>query len=417
MIKQSYIAHRETFYNFIWRSLQIFGKQGITFLIFIISAKLLSPYEFGIYNYVLAIIFLLIIFGDFGISVATSKYVAEYNATNKDKLKSILFNSGVVIIGLTIIVIILTLTLGPIYLKEKYSYVLYLLPLLFLAPITSLYDGIYRGLKRFKSLAIISLSVGLVSLSFVYILIKTYGLVGALISQSLFYFILFLVLGIGYRDFHLKLNKEVIKEIGGYAFLIGIANISFFMYTRADIIILGKFNYITEIGYYEILNKILLILLLPSAILGDIIAPRITSLYATNNKELVYKKFKKYFGYFLALGIAMTLLVYLALPYFISIFLPKYYVSSFKIMFLLFFIILPTRIIGTFMVGGFITPSGFAKIVSINTFIFGILNILLDITLISLFGFLGVIYSTLLLNFISFTIRMALYHKKIKNSI
>src|SRR3989344_2031084 len=152
IIKIKYHQHKETINNFIWRSLQVFGKQGIIFLIFILCAKLLIPYDFGIYNYVLAIIFFLIIFGDFGISTATSKYVAEYNLTDKEKLKGVLFNSGIVILGLTIIITVLTLIIGPFYLKDKYLYVLYLLPLVFLAPMTSLYDGIYRGLKKFKQL-------------------------------------------------------------------------------------------------------------------------------------------------------------------------------------------------------------------------------------------------------------------------
>ena len=60
-------------------------KDGVNFVIFILAAKLLSPYEFGVYNYVLAAIFFLILFGDFGISMAASKYVAEYQATAPDK--------------------------------------------------------------------------------------------------------------------------------------------------------------------------------------------------------------------------------------------------------------------------------------------------------------------------------------------
>src|SRR3989338_8028547 len=114
MIKRLYNNHKETVQNFIWRAIQIFGKQGITFLIFILSAKLLIPYEFGVYNYALAIIFFLIMFGDFGISTATAKYVAEYNITNKEKLKSVLFNSGIMILGLTILITILALIFGEL---------------------------------------------------------------------------------------------------------------------------------------------------------------------------------------------------------------------------------------------------------------------------------------------------------------
>src|SRR3989344_8344395 len=108
-IKKTCQTHKETIHNFIWRALQILGQNGITFLIFILCAKLLSPYDFGIYNYALAIIFFLIIFGDFGISTATSKYVAEYNITDKEKLKAVLFNSGIIILGLTILITIITL--------------------------------------------------------------------------------------------------------------------------------------------------------------------------------------------------------------------------------------------------------------------------------------------------------------------
>ena len=142
MIKNKYNQHKEIIHNFFWRSLQIFGKQGITFLIFILCAKLLIPYEFGIYNYVLAIILFLIVFADFGMSTATSKYVTEYNITDKEKLKSVLFNSGIIILGLTFIVSSVVLLFGKFYLGEKYIYVLYLLPLIFLIPITPLYAGI-----------------------------------------------------------------------------------------------------------------------------------------------------------------------------------------------------------------------------------------------------------------------------------
>ena len=186
-ILSKYLLNKETLNNFFWRSLQIFGKQGITFFIFIICAFLLPPFEFGVYNYILAIIYFLIMFGDFGISTSVSKYVAEYSLTDKNKLKNVLFSSGILIFGLTIIITVLTVLFGEFYLKENYIYILYLLPMLFLSPMTSLYDGIYRGLKKFKELAIISTIVGIISIFMIYFLIINFGLLGALIAQSLFY--------------------------------------------------------------------------------------------------------------------------------------------------------------------------------------------------------------------------------------
>jgi O-antigen/teichoic acid export membrane protein len=226
MIKTVFNDHQETILNVFWRGLQLVVKDGVSFIIFILAAKFLIPYEFGVYNYVLAVIFFLILFGDFGISTAASKYVAEYQATDPEKLKYVLFNAGLVILVLTILVAAGTLLLGPYFLKDKYLFVLYILPMIFLAPMTSLYDGIYRGLRKFKLLALLSTSVSLLSLCFIYFLIRKYGLTGALISQNLFYFFLFLTLAFGYRDFLFKVNREILKSVGFYALIIGIIHVA-----------------------------------------------------------------------------------------------------------------------------------------------------------------------------------------------
>ena len=68
---------KETINNFLWRRLQVFGKSGVTFLIFFISAKFLKPIEFGLLSYLMVVVGALTIFCDFGLSIAVSKFVAE----------------------------------------------------------------------------------------------------------------------------------------------------------------------------------------------------------------------------------------------------------------------------------------------------------------------------------------------------
>lgn len=393
MIKSTYHNHRETIHNFFWRSLQIFGKQGITFLIFILCAKMLTPYDFGIYNYALAIIFFLIIFGDFGISTATSKYVAEYNATDKNKLKLVLFNSGIIILGLTIIITILTLIIGPWYLKDKYIYVLYLLPLIFLAPMTSLYDGIYRGLKRFKQLAIISIIIGLFSLSFVYILIKTYGIIGALIAQNIFYFILFIGLAFGYREFKIKWNKEVMKEVGRYSFIYGLAIIGNYLFIRFGILILGYYNYIEQIATYELLNKIFLIFVLPFTILGQVVAPNFTELSANKKYKIIYKKSLMYTIIFFIIGIFLGIIFYIITPIFIKYLFNTYYNEIFSNIFPFIIIIFVTNIWAATFDAGILVPIGYANIMAKFYIILGLFGSILSLILIQYFGYIGVIYS------------------------
>ncbi len=417
MLTYKYYQHKETIHNFIWRALQIGGKQGITFLIFILCAKLLIPYDFGIYNYVLAIVFLLIMFADFGISTATSKYVAEYNVTDKEKLKSVLFNSGIIILGLTIIISLITILFGKFYLGDKYIYVLYLLPLIFLIPMTSLYDGIYRGLKKFKYLSIISIIVGVFSFSFVYVLIKQYGLIGALISQNLFYFILFLALALGYREFHLKINKGVMREIGRYAFVYGIAVFGYFLFSRIDILILGHFNYINEIATYELINKIFLVLLVPFAIIGQIVAPNFARDYALKKYELIYKKLKKYTIFFIMVALIFALLTYLILPIGVKILFSNYYTPLFFMIFYPCIIIYSIHVYVTAINAGIIVSTGYAKLMTSLNIYLGIFNLILSLILLNFLGFIGIIYATLISHIIGTLFLHIRYYSKIKKLI
>lgn len=400
MIKKIYSKHKETINNSIWRALQVAGKQGVIFIIFLLCAKFLVPYDFGVYNYSLAIIFFLILFGDFGISTATSKYVTEYNITDKEKLKSVLFNSGLIILGLTIIITILTLTIGPTYLKEKYVYVLYLLPLIFLAPMTSLYDGIYRGLKKFKQLAIMSLAVGVFSIGFVYILIKGYELVGALIAQNLFYLLLFLVLALGYREFHFKLNKEVIKEVGRYSFAYGIAILGNYLFIQFGILVLGHYSYFDEIAVYQLLTKIFAIIILPFTILGQVVAPNFTGFKAERKYSLIYEKLKKYTIYFFVIGIVLGILAYFVTPFVINAFLPEYYNSTFFQMLPFIIIIFISNVWAATVDAGILVPTGYASLMAKYYLILGIFGSVLSIILVNFLGYMGVVYSLTLCSFL-----------------
>jgi len=395
MIKSQYFKHKETINSFIWRFLQIFGTQGITFLIFILCAKLLTPYDFGIYNYILAIVFFLITFGDFGISIATSKYIAEYNAINTKKVRLVLFNSGIVILGLSLIVTMIIIVFGKYFLYEKFSYLLWTLPLFFFAPMTSLYDGIYRGLKRFKRLAIISLVTGFLAIWYVYYLIKNFGLVGALVSQNLFYLSLFLVLALDYKEFDFIFDKEIIKKITSYSLWIGLSNIGLFLYTKVDIIILGQFGFIEEIGYYEIINKIFIMILMPVTLLATVVAPNTTKNFAFKKYNYIKNKILEESIFLFLAGLVIAVFSYLIFPYVFKVFLYGYNLILLMQILTLLLFLLPIRFISSYIIIAYITPSGFAKILTFTILLCGILNVILDFVFINMFGFIGVIYATL----------------------
>ena len=141
--------------NFIWRILQTVGKEGVSLTIFLVATYFISKQDMGIYNYVFASLGLLVIFADFGISTATSKYVAQYNTIDKGKLKKVLFNTSIVVLAISTIISVLIFLFGEVWFGEYYKYVIYTLPIVFFSPLASLYDGIYRGLKKFKRLRLV----------------------------------------------------------------------------------------------------------------------------------------------------------------------------------------------------------------------------------------------------------------------
>jgi O-antigen/teichoic acid export membrane protein len=282
---------------------------------------------------------------------------------------------------------------------------------------TSLYDGIYRGLKKFKLSAMISIISGLISLCFVYVLVKEYGIIGALISQNLFYLILLIGLGICHKDYHFKINKKIIGEIGKYSIFVGLADLGIFLFIQFDIIILGQFNYINEIAYLSIANKIFMLLAIPFAIFSQVAAPNITKLYANKKYEDINRKLKKYFIFSFLSGLLMAIISFILIKPITTYFLPQYDNYYFYLFFELLLVIFPIRVFGSILATSFIVGAGQAKIMTYNNLVFGIINIITDIIFVYLFGFIGVIFSTLILGYISVIVAYHYFNKNLASLI
>jgi len=323
-------SHRETLFNFLWRVVQIFGKQGATFFIFLVCARQLSPYDFGIYNYVFSTIFLLIIFSDFGVSVATSKFTAQYVVSDEKKLRLLLFNSALIIIVLsTLIAFVLVFFWDSFY---QYKFILYCLPLLYFVPLTSLYDGIFRGMKQFRNVSLIYLFVGVISIPLFYMLILKYDLHGAFISQNIYYLLLVGILAIHSKKSGIQslfqIDFPIIKKVLSYSIIIGLADIGLFLYTRADILILGHYNLIEEIGYYEIINRMFFLLIMPAQILATVVAPDVTRNFTLKKNDLIRVNVKRDTLFLFFAGLTIAVISYFIFPYIFNLVFSNYKIGS-----------------------------------------------------------------------------------------
>lgn len=303
---------------------------------------------------------------------------------------------------------------GNLIVGDKYIYILYLLPACFFAPLSALYDGIYRGLKKFKQLSHISFFTGIFGLVSIPPLIELYGLTGALISQDIFYGVLLFFLMIYFRDFHIKFDFSLMKKIGIYAFLVGLINIGYYLYIRTDILIFGHRGLIKEISYYDLAARLFVFLQFPIAILGTVIAPQTSGKFAENKILRIDMSFIKVLFFLFFCGLLLASVVYAGISLFIQIFLPHYDPFFFRTVLSSLLILLPFRYVSVYLESGYMIPGDMAGFLALSTLIGGALNTIL----VSMFigqGFLAAIAITALCQVIVSIVNVVFFFYKIKN--
>ena len=357
---------------------------------------------------------LFLIFCDFGISASASKFTAEYIEAKSEYERKVFGSSGFVIFVFASFTSVVILFLGKQQFPEYYPQILFLIPCLFLSPISSLLDGIYRGSRNFKELFFRNFYASILTIIVSFYLIMTFKVNGALIALIIASLFSVVAMILNDKIIISGYSLAVMKDVTKYAFYIGFANISYFMYTQADILILERFGFIKEIGYYGIIDRIFYFILIPAIILGQVIAPEISRLSIRKNNENIKRLFGLAFVFGIPCTIVISLLTYLIGITILTLWGGQYNTNSFIIIFNLLTLLLPLKLWSSFTVNGFITPSGNVYIISILTFISGIANIILDFLLIQLYGFIGIFIATIVVHSFCIVFVNLSFYKKIK---
>ncbi|AKM81463.1 MAG: O-antigen repeat unit transporter [Candidatus Pacebacteria bacterium GW2011_GWF2_38_9] len=415
LLEKLYSNHRTTVSNYFWRFLQILSKQGTSFAIFYISSYHLEAKIFGEYNYFIAMVFLIISFCDFGISSSVSKLIVEQNLVSKKNVKILVFNAFFIITLLSSIFSILTFFYFGRFFPEFEKYLLFVIFLIYLIPISSVLDGIYRGLNKFKSLSLIIFISSLITLIASLALISLYGIAGSIFSQVILYSVIsFLLLLFNIKPtfyFDFIMIRNIIK----YAAVIGLGGIAYFFYSRIDVFFLGKYHYFNELNYFEIINKINSIIIIPVYILAQVISPTITAHASKNDYKIILNKLKKFIVYSLLFSVLITIIVLFVGPEIIDLFFSKYSNDDFYSIFYILLIVLCISLFNGIFPQGFIVGTGDFDIVSKNLIFFGFVNVILDYIFITNFGFIGIAYSSLIVITISNIIIITTYFFRIKS--
>ena len=400
--------------SFLWRLTQILFKQGTTAVMFFIATYLLTKEDMGIYVYVSSVLLLLALITDFGISISTSRYITLYNTQNKKKVEKVFFNSALVICLVSVLVISTIFLFKDRIFPDYSNYLVYALPMVLVYPLTSLMDGIFRGLKKFKKLAILTIVNSVVGIIASYLLVTNFGVVGAILAPLTYFTSYLIILLISYKGYSFKLDKKILKDIVTYAIYFGIAALGHYLFSRVNILILGGQNLLEEIAVYELLNKINTELLLPFMVMGHVLAPTVVEEFAKKRFQSIQNQFKKILLYTLLFAIVFIPLSILITTGVINILFPIYSGAIMQSLLipvtLTFAIVIPVVVINA----GMITSTGHAKLMAIQNIISGTINVVLNMIVIRQYGYVAVVWVTFGIQLISNVVLYIVYYSKLK---
>lgn len=382
------IKNKELINNYLWTFLQFSSKYVYLFFLSFISAYFLDEISFGILSYVLVFLTFLLLFSDFGFSSSLYKYTSETFNLNKKNLKLILFPSFILIFLISsLVTIFLLLYIFLINKNDVSILLLFIIPVLYLIPFTSILDGFLKGIGEFKLLGKLYFYIMLFILPITLFLVYDFGIYGALISYNFLYFLFFLFLFINTISFFsVNFSFKRVKRIFNYGLNIGFIYLAFFFFFKIDIFILGLNNEFNIIAIYELFNKLVLFTLLPFLVLSTILKPKIITLNINKKFNVMQTYFLKTFLSILFISIIISISFFHFTPFFMSLFFDKYINVNFQFFLLFFSLLIPFMIIKETFFSSFLISINKVKLILYSSLFFGILNLLISFIFYDLLG-------------------------------
>lgn len=380
--------------DFLWRSVQIWAKEGSVFALFLLAVFLLSPENFGLYSYVSGFAYLFVLLGDFGVSATVAKMSAEAREEGKEELGRVFWSGLAATLAFTLVALVALWGIAEFFLGEYAYLALYTVPAVILSPFASLFDGYHRGLQEFKRLSIVS-AVAAVSfiLASLY-LIPIYDLKGALIAQTAYFAAFILAAIVLPRMAVCRIEYSHIRTVLKYSLIVGIGTIGYYFYAKVGSVVLGRAGYILEAGQYELAARFLGIAVIAFSVFGQVLGPKLVALRSDRTKlwEAVRTYRKR--------AAALALLASIALSALIAggvwLFLPAYWTTTFITVLLVLAATLPFDLWAVIQRQGILVPLGYARAMTYGTIGGGVVLLALSVLFVFLMGAVGVAVAALL---------------------
>lgn len=374
-------------------------------------SRVLGAENIGIYSYTLSVTTYFILFGSLGIAMYAQREIA-YVQEDKYKRSKVFFEI------LLIKVITLMISMGIFYvtfgIQGQYSvyYKIFLLEII--ANIIDI-SWFFQGIEEFKKTVMRNMLVKSISIALIFILVKN--------SDDLTTYIWIYVLSTFFGNLSLwmylpkyicKVNNLKLKKHIKPVLMLFVPQIASQVYTVLDKTMLGSMiPDKAETGFYEQAQKMVKILLTIVTALGTVMLPRMSMIFAKNDKKQIKKYLDNSFNFVFILGFPIMA----GIDIIANRFVPIFFGPGYNEVVMLIRVISPIIIfIGLSNVIGvqFLLPTQRQKMYTISVIVGACINLIFNFLLIPKFKAVGASIATVIAEFMVLVVQTYLTRKEIK---
>jgi len=382
---------KKTKYNFSWLVFDKFARASLNFLLFIFLARYLGPQEFGILNYLLALVFLFTSLSSLGINPVLTNILIK----NKRKTNNSIISNSYILRFFSSLFGYLIFILFIIYLHGKNVYLSYSI-IIGLSIIIKSYEVLfsYFESKSLSKYIVISQTISLVivfSLIVFFLYLEfdiKYIYYCFLIDSLITLFLINIFFFKKERNFLFNLDFRKIYKIIHKSFPVLLSIISIVIYMRIDQVMINLLLSEKDVGIYSVSVRIVeMFHFIPKIIMVSYLPILLISKNYTF--ELI-----KINSLLFKISILFIFFIFVLSKYITSILFGEIYMES-----VLTTILLSISLIFVFFGVAnehWYISKNLQKYYALNVFIGAITNIILNYFLIQSFGISGAAYSTIL---------------------
>lgn len=174
-----------------WSFLGVFISKGFVFIALFLVARILSVQEYGKLGLLQSYINTFTLFSLASFGTTATKYLAVYKDTEKEKASEIFSLTRLFVAGLSVLILLISIIfndhichyiIGDMNLKKES---LICAVAIFFGSLNGLQVGALAGLESFKSISIVNIVNGILSLPLIIFSAKFYGISGVVVSLAL----------------------------------------------------------------------------------------------------------------------------------------------------------------------------------------------------------------------------------------